>query len=157
MRRLRILVLPLVLALALPGCASMGPKEQAGTVIGGASGALLGAQVGKGRGRLLGVAVGTLAGALIGQEIGKSLDAADRAAMEASAQQALEYNRTGEPEEWRNPDSGHYGSITPERTYKTAQGRYCREYQQRVYIGGEEHEAYGTACRQPDGSWEIVK
>lgn len=153
----RTLVIPLVLTLIVPGCASMGAKEQAGTVIGGASGALLGAQVGSGRGRLLGVAVGTLAGALIGQEIGKSLDAADRQAMEASAQRALEYNRTGEPETWRNPDSGHHGSTIPQRTYKTAQGRYCREYQQTVIIGGEEHQAYGTACRQPDGSWEIVK
>lgn len=28
-----------------------------------------------------------------------------------------------------------------------------REYQTVVIIGGEEHEAYGTACLQPDGSW----
>lgn len=157
MQRRKLLVFPLVLALALPGCATMGPKEQAGTVIGGAGGAVLGAQVGGGRGRLVGVAIGTLAGALIGQEVGRSLDAADRAAMESSAQRALEYNRTGEPSTWHNPDSGNRGAITPRRTYQTAQGRYCREYQQTVFIGGEEHEAYGTACRQPDGSWEIVK
>ena len=28
-----------------------------------------------------------------------------------------------------------------------------REYQTRVLIGGEEVDAYGTACLQPDGSW----
>lgn len=154
---MKFLILPLVLALALPGCATMGPKEQAGTVIGGAGGGLLGAQVGGGRGRLLGVAIGTLAGALIGQEVGRSLDAADRAAMESSAQRALEYNRIDEPSAWHNPDSGNRGSITPRKTYQTAQGQYCREYQQTVIIGGEEHQAYGTACRRPDGSWEIVK
>lgn len=33
-------------------------------------------------------------------------------------------------------------------------GQYCREYTQTVYIGGRAVEAYGTACQQPDGSWE---
>ncbi len=28
-----------------------------------------------------------------------------------------------------------------------------REYQTVITIGGEEQEAYGTACLQPDGSW----
>lgn len=153
-----IVAVPLILILAVAGCEStMGPKETGGTLIGGATGALLGSQVGGGRGRLLGVAVGTLAGALIGQEIGKSLDRADQAEMERTAQYTLEHNRTDEPGTWRNPDSGHYGSVTPRRTYQTAEGWYCREYQQTVIIGGEERQAYGTACRQPDGSWKIVK
>lgn len=153
----RALIFPLIAAMALAGCATAGPKEGAGTVIGGASGAILGAQVGHGSGRLVAVAIGTLAGAVIGQEIGKSLDRADRLAMEQSTQRALEYNRTDQPAPWHNPDSGHRGSTTPRRTYRTAEGSYCREYQQTVIIGGEEHEAYGTACRQPDGSWKIVK
>ncbi len=34
--------------------------------------------------------------------------------------------------------------------------RYCREYQKTVYVGGEAQPAYGQACYQPDGSWEIV-
>jgi len=25
-----------------------------------------------------------------------------------------------------------------------------------VIVGGQEEQAYGTACRQPDGSWKIV-
>jgi surface antigen len=153
----RIVIVPVILALSLAGCASTGPKETGGTLIGGATGAVIGAQVGHGTGRLLGVAVGTLAGALIGGEIGRSLDRQDRIEMERAAQYSLEHNRSDEPREWRNPDSGHHGSITPKRTYRTAEGRYCREYQQMVIIGGEEHQAYGTACRQPDGSWKIVK
>ena len=28
-----------------------------------------------------------------------------------------------------------------------------REYQTTIIIGGEEMDAYGTACLQPDGSW----
>jgi len=35
-------------------------------------------------------------------------------------------------------------------------GRYCREFLQEVVIGGRKEQAYGTACRQPDGSWEVI-
>ena len=151
-------VFAMIIALVASGCAtSMGPKETAGTVVGGAGGALIGSQVGGGSGRLVGVAIGTLAGALIGGEIGRSLDAADRAEMQRTAQYALENNRTNEQSTWRNPDSGHSGDITPVRTYKSSEGSYCREYTQTVYIGGEPQAAYGRACRQPDGSWKIVR
>jgi surface antigen len=68
----------------------------------------------------------------------------------------LEYTPAGTPTTWRNPDSGHSGTITPVRTYQTSAGTHCREYQQTVVIGGEKHQGYGTACRQPDGSWKIV-
>ncbi len=31
---------------------------------------------------------------------------------------------------------------------------YCREYQQKVTVGGKVKESWGTACMQPDGSWQ---
>ncbi len=46
--------------------------------------------------------------------------------------------------------------MTPVETYQRDDGQYCREFQQTVTIGGKTEEAYGTACRQPDGSWKIV-
>jgi surface antigen len=154
----RILAIILILGLALAGCApSMGPKETGGTLLGAGTGALAGSQIGSGRGTLVAVAVGTLAGALIGQGIGQSLDRADQLMMERNAQYALENTRTNVATTWRNPDSGNYGSITPVETYQTRQGRYCREYTQLVVVGGRNQQAYGTACRQPDGSWLIVK
>ncbi|WP_305044076.1 RT0821/Lpp0805 family surface protein [Geoalkalibacter sp.] len=154
----KLLAILLVLVLTLAGCATApGPKETGGTLIGAAGGGLLGAQVGKGRGQLIAVAVGTLAGALIGQEVGRSLDRADQMWMERNAQQALEYNRSQQASTWHNPDSGNSGSFTPIRTYQTAQGQNCREYVQTVNIGGQPQQAYGTACRQPDGTWLIVR
>lgn len=154
----RTAALLMMLLLVLIGCApQMGPKESGGTLLGAGTGALLGAQVGQGRGRLVAVAIGTLAGALIGQEIGKSLDRADQLAMERNAQYALENTRTYTTTTWRNPDSGNYGSITPVETYQTTQGQYCREYTQNVVVAGERQQAYGTACRQPDGTWKIVR
>jgi hypothetical protein len=32
---------------------------------------------------------------------------------------------------------------------------YCREYTQTFTIGNSTQKGYGTACLQPDGSWEI--
>jgi surface antigen len=135
----------------------MGPKETGGTLIGAAGGAAVGSQIGSGTGRLVAVAIGTLAGALIGQGVGQSLDRADQLAMERNAQYALESTRTQSTTTWRNPDSGNYGSITPVETYQTASGQYCREYVQTVVVAGEKQQAYGTACRQSDGTWKIVK
>lgn len=40
--------------------------------------------------------------------------------------------------------------------YRTSDGRYCREYQAQVIVNGAPQQSYGTACRQPDGSWRVV-
>ena len=42
------------------------------------------------------------------------------------------------------------------RTYQASNGQYCREYEQSVTIGGKPQKSYGTACRQPDGMWQLV-
>lgn len=33
---------------------------------------------------------------------------------------------------------------------------YCREYTQTLKIANTVQKAYGTACRQPDGSWQLM-
>jgi len=157
----RMLVLLLMATFALSGVTSctqnFGPKEGAGTMLGAVGGGLAGAQIGKGSGRLWAVGIGTLAGALFGREIGLSLDRADRAYMERTAQQSLERNRAYQQSTWRNPDTGNSGSFTPVRTYYSQNSQPCREYQQTVTIGGRSEQVYGTACRQADGSWKIVQ
>ena len=140
----------------LHACSGQMNKQSGGTLIGGLAGGLIGSQFGGGEGKLIATGVGALAGALIGGQIGKSMDEYDRALLEKSSRQALEYSPSGTSVEWRNPDSGNYGYITPTNTLKTEQG-YCREYTQEVVIGGERKKAYGKACRKPDGNWEIVK
>lgn len=140
----------------LHACNGQMNKQSGGTLIGGLAGGLLGAQFGGGEGKLVATGVGALAGALIGGQIGKTMDEYDRALLEKSSRQALEFAPSGNSVEWNNPDSGNYGSITPTNTFKTSQGQYCREYTQKVVIGGEQKKAYGKACRRPGGSWEIV-
>ncbi len=46
--------------------------------------------------------------------------------------------------------------LTPVRTYQSVGGTSCRERQQSVTIDGKPERTYGTACRQPDGSWKVV-
>jgi|GEM_PF-292382 surface antigen len=152
----RLIALIGMLALLAACAAPMGPKEGTGTLLGAGTGALLGAQVGSGTGRLVATAAGTLLGALAGQDIGRSLDSADQAYAVSTAQAALERSRTNQPATWVNPDSGANGTVTPTRTYQAADGRYCREFTQTVTIEGQLQKAYGTACRQPDGTWQLV-
>ena len=128
-----------------------------GIEIGAGLGALAGSQIGSGRGQLAAVAIGALAGAFIGSEIGKSLDKADRLYAQ-QAQKKAYAAPIGETIAWNNPDSGNSGTFTPTRDgTNTATGEYCREYQTTVNVGGKTESAYGTACRQPDGSWRITK
>ncbi len=146
-----------LVVLSLSACAELqnNPKRSLGTLVGAGLGALVGSQIGGGTGRLAAVAIGALGGAYLGGEVGRSLDRADKARADRTARNALEHNRTSETVRWRNPDSGHSGTFTPTRTYQTADGRNCREYQTSVTVGGRSKDAYGTACRQDDGTWKI--
>ena len=143
----------LVGSLLLGGCAtSAGPQEQAGMIIGGALGGLLGSEVGGGHGRTAAIIIGTMAGAAIGGSVGRSMDETDR----LKTSLALENVRTGVPTTWRNPDTMNEYSVTPTRTFTTESGP-CREFTMDALVGGSTEKIYGTACRQPDGSWRIVQ
>ena len=146
-----------VASLALAGCEGAGEKEKLGTILGAAAGAIAGSQVGSGKGRTTAVAVGTLLGSLAGSSVGKSLDKIDMLHLQQTQQKTLENSPSGQTSTWKNPDSGNSGTITPQPARQTAQGVYCREYQQTITVGGRTEEAYGEACRQPDGTWKIVK
>lgn len=139
------------------GCANeYGTKQTVGGLTGAALGGLLGAQFGGGKGQLATTAAGVLLGGLIGSEIGRSMDEVDR--MKASqAISRAQVAPLGETITWNNPNNNHSGSITPTRDGYTESGNYCREFNQTVTIGGKTQDAYGIACRQPDGSWRIVE
>ncbi len=143
--------------LLLTGCQtdSWGTKQTIGTGAGAVAGGLLGSQVGGGSGRLWATGAGVLLGAFLGSEIGASLDTADRLQMQQAQRQAYDAP-LGDTITWNNPESGNSGSYTPVRDGQTASGNYCREYQQTIIVGGQEEQAYGTACKQPNGSWEIM-
>jgi surface antigen len=84
------------------------------------------------------------------------LIAPEQQAMSDTVQYALENNKSNESSDWVNPDTGDSGGVTPVRTFANEQGQPCREFVSTIIIGGQEQQGYGTACRQPDGSWQIV-
>lgn len=146
-----------IMTLISIGCAgNAGQKEGIGTVLGAAGGGLLGSQFGSGSGKLAATAAGTLLGALIGSNIGRTMDEVDRMKAHQAIQQAT-YAPIGETINWNNPRSGYQGSVTPVRDGVSSAGNYCREFQQTVTIGNKTEQAYGTACRQPDGRWRLVQ
>ena len=146
----------IVAAAALGGCAEdAGEKETLGTLLGAIGGAAIGSQIGHGDGRTAAIAAGTLLGALAGGGAGRSLDRADRLAQADAARRARQAP-LGQTVTWNNPDSGHRGTVTAVRDGTSAGGLYCREFRQNVTIGGKTEEAYGTACRQPDGTWKLM-
>jgi surface antigen len=156
------IVIMILIALIMSGCAgttgSGGIEQNKKTLIGGLGGAAAGGLIAAAlHGGPAGIVGGILAGGLIGGAVGDRMDAADRREAQKASQQALEKTPSGTAVAWHNPDSGHSGTIKPVRTFEKSSGQYCREYQQTVMIGDQEHQAYGTACRQPDGSWKIEK
>lgn len=50
------------------------------------------------------------------------------------------------------PPGPIYGEV-----YRDERGRYCREYQTTGTVGGKVEPLYGTACLQPDGSWQLAE
>ena len=143
--------------ISLSACVTdQGQKQTLGTLIGAGLGGLAGSQIGSGTGQLAAVGAGVLLGGLLGSEVGKTLDKADETYLTNNAQSSLETAPTGITSSWANPDSGNSGSLTPTNTYQTAAGQNCREYHSTVTIDGQTEDVYGTACREPDGSWRFV-
>jgi surface antigen len=128
-------------------------REVWGSVIGGAAGGLLGSAVGRGAGNTAAIIGGTVLGTLVGGSVGHSMDDLDR----LRVAQALENVPSRQALAWQNPDTENRYEVEPLGTFKGQDGRYCREFQAKALIAGESQQIYGTACRQPDGSWEIVR
>lgn len=148
MNKARLTAMLFASTLLIAGCTN----QEMGQATGGALGGYLGSTIGKGSGRLAATALGAVAGTLIGGSIGRSMDETDR----YQASRALETAPTGQTVAWVNPDNGSRYAVTPQQTYETASGP-CREYTTDATIGGRRESVYGTACRQPDGSWKTVQ
>jgi surface antigen len=158
----KILALALIASLSLTACAQnggnpwgMGNKQTVGTGAGAVIGGILGSNVGGGKGQLWATGAGALIGALVGSEIGKSLDRADMQ-YHQQAQENAYSAPLNQPITWRNPESGHSGSVTPIREGHTQSGRVCREFQQKIVVDGRTETGVGRACQESNGTWTIV-
>jgi surface antigen len=142
----------IAIALGAAGCSqTTGPNEAGGTVLGAVAGGLIGSRFGGGAGKVAAVMAGTMIGGFLGNQVGKSLDnEAQARAAEAQAAAVA----SGRRSEWRG-ESGSYGYVEPGPAYTDANGT-CRTYTHTIYIDGRPRNGTGTACRNPDGTWQIV-
>ena len=76
--------------------------------------------------------------------------------LDGPGQAALETTRSGTVTQWQNPDGGTVETIVPKPAFNSG-GTVCREFTKTVTIGGTQQQAYGTACRQPDGTWKLAQ
>ena len=147
----------LLASVALTAC-SEGPGftgADLGTGLGAVGGAVIGSQIGGGSARTVFSVVGALAGAWAGNKVAKGMTAEDNKYYETAASRAAAAP-VGQQITWNNPSSGNQGTIVPVREGRDNTGSACREYQQTVTVGGKTERAYGTACKQADGSWKII-
>lgn len=151
MKKIATVIMSFICSISLVGCQSA-TNQDVGTVSGAVAGGLLGSTIGQGGGQLVAIAAGTLAGAYLGGSIGKHMDDQDR----ANANKALENNNVGQPAYWRNNNTGTTYKVTPTKNVSVGHNKYCREYRTIANIGNKQQEMYGTACRQPDGSWKAI-
>ena len=134
------------------GCATT--KEESGALTGALAGAAIGSAIGDGRGQLLAIWLGAVIGTQVGATIGKYMDDQDRHNLAST----LETQRTSSGSSWINPDTGYRYTATPVKTYEDPTGPGpCREFTVDASIGGKTEQIYGTACRQADGSWKVIK
>lgn len=75
----------------------------------------------------------------------------DREAFELALQNALETQASGTRVDWRGADAN--GSITPIRTFKSADGQWCREFRVDGPADAAADPQHAIACRAPEGRW----
>jgi hypothetical protein len=61
----------------------------------------------------------------------------------------------GEKVTWTTNEANGYVVTTKQGT--NSGGLTCREFQQNITVAGKTEEAYGTACLQADGAWNIIQ
>jgi hypothetical protein len=84
------------------------------------------------------------------------LSNADADSLYSGFQYALEKSPNHHAVDWSNPMTGLTGATVPIKSYRTSYGQVCREYLSTVQFKGNIQQAFGTACRQGDGSWKIA-
>lgn len=132
----------------LGGCFDNKAQQGAGigALGGGLAGSLLGPSKNKGQNALIGAAVGGLLGYAVGNEMDKN--------DQVKLNNALETAPSRQTTTWVNPDTRAQYAVTPQPAYQV-DGRDCRQAEIVSTINGKKETVVKTACRRPDGRWEI--
>jgi len=129
------------------------PEGSVGLLTGALIGGLVGSVAESGPWGIVVTVAGILGGGYLGYQLELNLNKIDRQRMQETTQMSLENTQVGVTNVWDNPDTGHFGTVTPTRTFRGIGGEICRDFSQTVEIDGERYQATGTACREKDGLW----
>ena len=123
--------------------------EKIGTVVGGATGAVIGSKAVDKKDKVVGVIAGTVIGAIIGKVIGRAIDERDR----QCTAQALEYAEEGQTIEWHNSNTKIDYAVTPINSYQSG-GRDCKLFLTKATLSNGQVSSYESdACLHVDGVW----
>jgi len=92
----------------------------------------------------------------VGSRFGRGLNDVDRRRAAEAQIAALEFGRPGQPTPWRNPDSGNAGEVIPGPVRTVGANARCRDFTHNVTVAGRPDQGRGTACRLPDGVWQVA-
>ncbi len=72
-----------------------------------------------------------------------------------AVQTALETHASGKPLYWNVRDVAQ-GIVIPRRTWRSATGHWCREFEENVQErGGRSQSTVAVRCRAKDGRWKL--
>ncbi len=146
---LTLIFILIALSFTLFSCTS----AQLGSTIGGLGGAAIGGQIGDKSHRSRNAIIGAFAGAVIGYIVGNEMDKYDREKLNQTFEKVPSHKKVT----WVNPDNHNKYEVIPEPAYTSNDGRVCRDAYIQAVINGEYKQVKTTACRNDDGTWEIVK
>ncbi|MBF0126017.1 MAG: glycine zipper 2TM domain-containing protein [Magnetococcales bacterium] len=152
MRSRRVVWMSVLVLLAPPllaGC--MENKAQQGAGIGALGGGLAGSLLGRSKNREQNALIGAAVGGLLGYAIGNEMDKNDLAQLNRT----LETTPSRKTTSWVNPDTRAEYAVTPQAAYQDHSGRDCRQAEIVSTINGKRETVVKTACRRPDGRWDI--
>lgn len=127
-------------------------RDKIGTVLGAVAGGVIGNRTASDENRTAATVAGVVIGGIVGNTIGRTMDNRD---VQCTGQ-ALERVGDNQTVAWKNATNGQEYQVTPTRTYSQEGGLYCRDYVTRT-AGSTRAETTQSACRNPDGSWSMVR
>lgn len=157
MLNIKSLIVFSTLSVSLVGCQTgdLLTGQNVGSLGGAALGGLVGNQFGQGTGRALTTAGGVILGGALGAVFGQRFDQRDAGRAEQAQAAAFQQPQAGVPIAWRSPETGQSGQVVSGPGY-SINGRQCRDYVHTVSMGGVPETVRGVACRQADGTWQVV-
>ena len=132
------------------------PLELAGAAAGAVVGGYAGAHLGAGFGQWAYIAGGAMLGGVGGYEAGRLLNESDLVLYRGTTNAALSSAGSGGTLDWKNPETGNSGIVRPSERFHARSGQVCRHFRSTVAFSDAIETGNGTACHQPDGSWQII-